>query len=227
MVTQRRELVRQLRKKGLSYGEILAQVEASKSSISKWCSDIILKPDIQRQLKTRGVRASGRGLMNQRERQVELEAINLKAKAGISSVNWSEFKLMGLMLYWAEGAKTRLVDFTNSDPKMIVVMMSWFREVLGIRDKDFKLQLHLHGGQDEKHLKNYWSNLTNIPLHQFHKSYIKRAGTGHRKKCLYYGTAKIRICNKNLLRKILGMIEGVSNQVGAVSSVGRADDSTK
>lgn len=224
-MNERRELARKLRLNGQSYGEILTQIEASKSSISKWCNDICLPESVQKRLRGRGGKASGRGIFNKLARQNEIMGIKSQSKLLAPTLSYTEFKLAGLMLYWAEGAKSRLVDFTNSDPAMITLMVRWFREVCKVNDKDFRVQLHLHVGQDESNLKTYWSKLTNIPLHQFHKTYIKRPGTGHRKNRLYRGTAKIRICNKNLLHRILGMIDGVECQARAVSSAGRADDS--
>lgn len=149
-------------------------------------------------------------LINQQNRQKEVYEIKRQACDEIKPLNNEQFKLAGLMLYWAEGAKTCLVDFANSDPKVIHFMMKWFRIICLVPDSKFRFQLHLHSGQDEQEMKTYWSNLVNIPLGQFHKSFIKAKGTGHRKKRLYYGTIKIRICNKNLLHKILGWIEGVT-----------------
>ncbi len=224
-MTERMKQAQELRKHGLSYSEILSQVKASRSSISKWCSTIPLPETTIKTLRARGGKASQRGATNKMVRQHEVTDIKSRASLSIPSLTQAEFKLAGLMLYWAEGAKSRLVDFTNSNPAMVALMVRWFREVCSVEDKDFRVQLHLHAGQDENDLKRYWSKLTNIPLHQFHKSYIKRAGTGHRKNRLYRGTAKIRICNKNLLHRILGMIDGVECQARAVSSAGRADDS--
>ena len=129
------------------------------------------------------------------------------------------------MLYWAEGGKTaRQVDFTNSNPKMVLLMMQWFRKVCHVDNSRFRIMLHLHAGQKEVALKSFWSSLLDVPLEQFHKSYIKKEGTGYRKNILYSGTVKIRICDGNLLQKILGWIEGTTQQLWAVSSVGRAGD---
>ena len=106
-------------------------------------------------------------------------------------------------------------------------MMQWFRQICQVDNSRFRIQLHLHSGQKEESIKSFWSSLTDVPLEQFHKSYIKSEGTGHRKKKLYHGTVKIRICDGNLLQKILGWIEGTTKQLWAASSVGRASDSIR
>lgn len=165
-------------------------------------------------------------LANKERRAVEVSAIKNKARSEISALSQNEFFLVGLVLYWAEGSKKILVDLANSDPKIVAFMMKWFREACRVEDQAFRVQLHLHDGQDEASMKLYWANLMKLPLTQFHKSFIKKEGTGHRKNKLYCGTVKIRICNRNLLHQILGWIEGLSQVEWAVSSVGRADDSS-
>ena len=74
-------------------------------------------------------------------------------------------------------------------------------------------------------MKAYWASITDIPISQFGKSYIKKEGTGHRKNVLYQGTIRIQISNTDLLHTILGWIDGFCATMRAVSSVGRAADS--
>ncbi len=130
--------------------------------------------------------------------------------------------MAGLMLYWAEGSKKEYVDFTNSDISIIRFMMKWFREICLVPNGKFRVQLHLHSGQDEDGIKKFWSEVTGIPKYNFVKSYIKKEGSGHRKNKLYKGTIKIRICSSDLLNKILGWIEKFVIVNGAASSIGRA-----
>lgn len=208
----RRTKACELRKKGLSYGEILSQISASKSSISLWCKDIEIEEKQKTLLKKRGGIASQRGIRNKQTRALEIKKIKACAKQEILPLTPNEFKIAGLMLYLAEGAKSRLVDFANANPETIVFMMKWLRDICKVPDRQFRLQLHIHSGQNEEEMKLFWSKLINLPLQQFHKTYVKPEGTGHRKNRLYYGTIKIRICDRNLLHKILGWVEGVVQQ---------------
>lgn len=180
----------------------------------------------QKVLKGRGGAASGRGTSNREHRQVAIRAIQANAIAEVGPISPNELRLAGLMLYWAEGSKTKFVDFANSDPSLVRFMIVWFRNTCLVNKEQFRAQIHLHNGQNEIRAKTYWSQLTNIPLHRFHKTYMKKEGTGHRKRRLDYGTIKIRICDKNLLYRILGWIEGFKQQ-WVVSSVGRAADLDK
>ncbi|MBI2093049.1 MAG: hypothetical protein HYT75_08690 [Deltaproteobacteria bacterium] len=219
-----KESVRKLRSAGLSYKEIKAVVPVSKGTISKWCEDIELseqqrcrlgrKYDVQ----LRGAKAV------QAKRKSEVDKIINNARGDVRFLKVSDLKVIGLMLYWAEGNKTVFPGITNSDPDIIKIVMRWFREICGVEDGKFKAHLHIHSGQDETSIKKYWSSITGISTERFGKSHVKKEGSGHRKNKLYNGTIKINIFDKNLLFKILGWIGGVktfisSQEWGASSMV--------
>ena len=221
---KRKELVRNLRGQGLSYKEIRQRIPftIAKSTISDWCKDIELTDKQKARLSAkydilhRGAKA------NQVKRAEEIKQIRRLAEVEISPMNRNEFKLAGLMLYWAEGAKSRYIDITNSDPLLIKFMITWLRNICRVPEERFRVSLHLHSGQNEEQIKKYWSKITNIPICQFNKSYIKKEGSGYRKNILYNGTIKIRVCDSNLLHRVLGWIEGVTKNKWAISSIGRA-----
>lgn len=215
-----KERVKFLRRRGLSYNEIRKQVPIAKSTVSKWCKNITLTPEQLSALDAKSRLAKyTAGLKgaksNQIKRAKEIQEIKTIAKSEISLLSKKEFKIAGLMLYWAEGHKSTFVGISNSDPFLIRFMMKWFRQICKIPNSKFRAQLHLHSGQDERQMKKYWSKITNIPLAQFIKSYIKKEGTGHRKNILYNGTIRINICNMNLLHKIQGWLEATVSNVPA------------
>ena len=121
-----------------------------------------------------------------------------------------ELWLAGLMLDWAEGSQAGDVVFSNSDPYMVRFIMKWFRETLHVSEHKLRARLNIHSGQDDQSIKAFWACVTELPLTQFGKSYVKKEGTGHRKNTLYQGTIRIVVCDRNLLHKIRGWIEGVS-----------------
>lgn len=226
---ERKEIVRNLRHNGLSYKEIRQKIpfSISKSTISGWCKDIELtreqKDRLDKLFRDGGYKGRLLGSKTtQIRREKEIREIKEKAKLEISSLTESEFKLAGAMLYWAEGAKSRYIDITNSDPLLIRFMVAWLRTVCKVPDEKFTASLHLHSGQDEEQIKIYWSKITGIPIEQFRKSYVKKEGSGYRKNRLYNGTIKIRVCDGNLLHKVLGWIEGISHNYAPIAQVGRA-----
>ena len=173
-----KEEVMDLRRSGLSYGEIRAKIPLAKSTVSRWCKDITLT----------------------KQQIARLEA---------SLLLKDRFWIAGLMLYWAEGHKSKKVGVSNSDPNIIEFMMEWLRRYCNADNSRFKPFLNLHSGQNENEIKEFWSRIIKLPKEQFGKSYIKKEGTGHRKNILYQGTLRIDVCNSNLLYKILGWIDGV------------------
>ncbi len=209
-----KEKVISLRKKGLSYREIRAKIPLAKSTISHWCKDIKLtKRQILRlnRLKLNGSYAGNLkgSKVNQEKRNREIHQIKETAKSEAPLLAKERFWLAGLMLYWAEGHKSRKVGISNSDPSLIEFLMEWLRKYCDVDELKLKPHLNLHSGQNENEIKKFWSKIIKLPKKQFGKSYIKKEGTGHRKNILYKGTLRVDICNLNLLYRILGWIEGV------------------
>ena len=227
---EKKEIVSSLRRRGLSYREIRQQASFSiaKSTISDWCKDIELSDQQKNRLGQLFKDGNYRGRLagskvTQIRRAKEVEGIRELSKSEIFPLTENEFRLSGLMLYWAEGNKKNKVGVSNSDPRLISFMMRWFRKICFVPEHKFKVYLNIHSGQDESKIKEFWSKIIDLPVSQFGKSYIKAEGTGHRKNILYNGTIKIEICDRNLLHRILGWIEGVD--IWAISSIGRAGSS--
>lgn len=199
----------ELRREGRSYSEILKKIKVSKSTLSLWLRHIELSKDQQHHLYVTLRQQNAYNLAKgKREEKIRLtkRIINVALEEFIELMNDTEF-IAGLMLYWAEGDKaetTEMVKFTNSDPAMIVFMMKWFRQICNVPENKFRIALHIHNLHCRKDIEKYWSKITKIPLLQFNKTQIKLTTLTQRRNALYDGTCSIRICNKNLFRKIKG-----------------------
>lgn len=188
------ERVRFLRQKGRSYNEIQRELEISKGNISLWCRDIELTSEQKNRLGKKYLTAPRLGgLANHKKREKEIYEVKERAIKEISVLDLGAFKIAGTMLYWAEGAKTNSVSISNSDPKMIKFMMRWLEKIFNLQPEQLKASLHIHYGNDETHIKEYWSHLTGIPLKNFGKCFIKPKGTGHRTHILPNGIIRIRV----------------------------------
>lgn len=207
-----------LRSKGLSYNDILKKVPVTKSTISIWCRSVTLTPGQKRELKERSRRSGLEGveaiqtMFWKRRCEAFLEGAVLSRNL---RDNGPEF-FAGLMLYWAEGTKKSSTAITNSDPRIIKFMVKWLRKFFDVKPEELCIGLHIHPGQNEETIKNYWSNLTGIPFSNFRKVMIKDRGSGYRKNMLENGIAKI-IVRKNgstyVLFRILGAINGFLKMV--------------
>ncbi len=209
---------RALRRRGLSYREIQKQVDAAKSTISRWCRDIILEPEQLERLKKKRLTGSARGRIvgakvQQQRRIRKTRKLKKKGIAEIGKLSKRERFIAGLGLYIGDGLKgDRAVGFSNSNPLIIRFMINWFREFLDIPDSRYRGQIWIHDNLDEKVAKNFWTDLTGIALKNFHKSYIaknKKDSNKIRKKHHKYGVFSIKISSVDAQRKIKGWMAGI------------------
>lgn len=207
------ERARFLRSRGFSYNYIRDELKTSKGNISLWCRDIKLSSKYQRLLESRRKKNVQRGTsVNRTKRLKEVEEIRALAKREIRKLNYEGLRIAGTMLYWAEGTKTSSTAISNSDSKLIELMVYWLKAVFDIPPSHLKAHLHIHYGNDERKIKKFWSGLTGIPLKNFGKSFIKPKGTGHRTNILPNGIIKIRVKGlgtENLRHRILAWSEKV------------------
>ena len=116
------EKARLLRAKGFSYNEILKELRVSKSILSLWCRDVVLSKSASARIEKRRASFYGQklgALANKIKREKEIFLIKVAAGKEIKKVSWKSFRLIGAMLYWAEGSKSNGTAITNSDPRVI------------------------------------------------------------------------------------------------------------
>ncbi|MFA6572117.1 MAG: hypothetical protein WCT77_12880 [Bacteroidota bacterium] len=206
-----------MRELGKSYGEIRKKIKISKSTLSLWLRDIKLSSGQEKRIYTelKQKNAYRMAKANQQKRIETTKQITIEAKKEVERLLKNPLFSSGLMLYWAEGAKTNeVVKFSNSDPVMIKFMMRWFREVCKVSEDKIKIALHIHALHCRKDMHNFWSEITEIPLTQFYKTQIKPTSLGQRKNKLYNGTCAIIVYDKNLFRRMngwkLGFLEKIN-----------------
>ncbi len=139
----------------------------------------------------------------------------------INSVYLKELKAIGAMLYWGEGYKSEkgsIVDFANSDPKMILIFLNFLRNIYGLNEKRLRVLLYCYADQNVNKLIRYWSKLTKIPQNQFSKPYTRKDFDISNKRKMEYGLIHIRYSDKKLLLEIKKTIDYYKNKyVGKVT----------
>lgn len=208
----------QLRQHGYSYSEILETTPVSKNTISRWCRDIVLSPQQEARLiesKNFG-QHKGSIVAAENKRKKRLESVKKYQDQGLSEVGTLSKRdrfLIGIALYAGEGDKSGgKIGFTNADPKMIKFMVTWLREFLNIPQEKLRGAIWLHEGLDEAEAKNFWSNLTEIPVAQFHKTYVSKVKGNSpkiRKNIHPYGVFSVRVSDTFKQRQIMGWIFGL------------------
>ena len=201
----------ELRKRGKSYSEIRLQMQVSKSTLSRWLREIELTAEQKNLLRGRELSRLAGAKAQQQKRIERTKKVVEKSEKEISLLINNPLFLAGLMLYWAEGDKHKgeRVKFTNSDENAIILMMKWFREICKIPEEKFRIALHIHNLHSRPEVKAYWSEITGIPLQNFHKVFVKKTSLRQRRNILYNGTCGIVINNKELFRKIVGWKMGL------------------
>ncbi len=218
-----KETAKILRKGGMSLGDISEKLHITKSTLSFWCKDIILKESAILKIKTKGKIKSIQGLLRYSEfkRKERMERNILQKQEGVTglgTLSSRDILMIGIGLYWGEGYKYENGEFgfTNSNPYMIRFYFKWLK--IWNVEKDsliFRLTLNEFFRKEEKNILAFWINFLKIKKEQFSKTtYIK---TNLKKASLkniekYKGILRVKVRKGTLLRnKILGAIEYISN----------------
>lgn len=213
-----KEQAQKLRKQGLSYKEIRQQISVSKDTISRWCKDIPLTKEQQERLlqnkKFGQKKASLIAAENKRQERIKRTlAIKIQAKKEVKRLSQRDKFMLGIALYVAEGDKMDgKGGFANADPQLISFMTQWLLTYPKIPMSRLRGAIWLHEGLSEPRAKQYWSELTGIPLKQFRKTYIaqdKKDSKKIRKNIHEYGVFALRFSDSAAHRQIMGWISTV------------------
>lgn len=215
MKAEKKKLARKLRKQGWSLNKIRHKLKVAKSSVSIWVRDIELTCKQKQELSKKGIKKEV--IEKRRKTRLEKESAKRqiiidKAKNELKYLSKRDLWLTGIALYWGEGAKTLRshVQFSNSDPRSVQLMMQFFQKICNVPKNKFRGHIYLHPHLSTNRAKRYWHNITNIPLNQFYKTSKQQSRASKKKKdTLPYGTFNIEICNTELFLKIKGWIEKI------------------
>lgn len=208
----------ELRKQGLSYGAIIKQIHVSKDTISRWCRDIKLTSTQKRKLLENKMYGQRKGSIiaadnKRKERLLRTKRIFKEAKLQLGMLSKRDRFITGIALYAGEGNKNDGDGgFVNSDPVLIKFMTRWFQEFCSVEMSRLRGAIWIHDNLDEKEAKKFWSELTNIPMEQFHKSYIaknKQDSRKIRKNIHQNGVFAVRFSDSDKQRRIIGWISAL------------------
>lgn len=218
-MSSKRQKGAELLRKGYSYNQVKQKIKVSKSTLNYWFKQLSQKEqekikvfrikNWKKAYKKHAQRIKGRTLKKEKQTQK-------KAAQEIKNISKKELFLVGVALYWAEGGKKNRwgLQFSNSDPEMISLIMKFFRKICCVKEEKFYMQLILHENIEEKKAINYWAKITQVPEDQFKKpcySLSKSSKKIRKKRQLPYGTLQVRIHDKKLTHKIYGYVKGLKS----------------
>ena len=209
----------EFRRQGMSMLAIASILGVSKSSVSVWVRDVYISDSFKNALlqknKSQDVVERRRSTRIKNEESKRNVVIN-RAEKDFEKLSKPDLKIIGTMLYFAEGGKTQrgLVRFSNSNPSMVKIMMKFFRDICNVTEGKFKGHIHTHSEKQVKEAEQYWSEVTKIPVKQFFKTYIKYGSSSQKlKNNLPYGTFDIYVCDINLFLNIKGWTNKITKLV--------------
>lgn len=123
-----------------------------------------------------------------------------------SNLDNNQGRIICAVMFWCEGEKSTSsgLRFMNSDPTMMRLFITLLRKGFTIDESKFRALLQLHDYHEELRQIQFWSEITDIPPVQFHKSYIK-PHTSKNTREGYPGCMSLRYGDANLA-KLLKMI---------------------
>jgi hypothetical protein len=219
-----------LRKEGFSVREIARETHCAKSSISTWVRGIPLTVEQIRRLDSNQDKGRAKAASHPNSPKcvwgrLRQEIKDSAAKEVSKEYSSGMLKILGASLYWAEGYKRseNMVNFTNSDPAMIALMMKFFRNICKVPEDKFRGGVHIHPHLDREAAVRFWMKVSGIPVKQFHRTQLcVSKASKHKMDTLPLGTFSIIICDVRLQSRIKGWIKGIEkwSDLGAISSVG-------
>ena len=205
---------RELRKQGYSVKEITHALNVTKSSVSLWVRSIKLTAKQKKRLSEKGhslaviEKRRETRLANERaHRQVFFQS----AIREIDCISRRDLFFIGQGLYLGEGAKYSRgnASFCNSDPRIIQIMMRFYREICNVPDTKFRAQVLLHPHLSALRAEKFWSTVSGIPRTHFQKtSQQHNIASKGKKDSLPMGTFTIAVYDTRLFLKIMGWMEG-------------------
>ncbi|MFA5767179.1 MAG: hypothetical protein WC919_04605 [Candidatus Paceibacterota bacterium] len=207
----------ELRIQGKTYGEIRKLIpNLSKSTLSNWLTNVKLSPEQEKRLRknvekiTYDARAKA-AWSKRRENITRTQYITEQAKNELPSLIKNPLFLIGLSLYWAEGSKASgSVQFANSDPRLIKLMMRWFKDICNVPKEKIRIHIYIHQVYSNEECEKFWSRVAGIPVSKFGKTTYKPTPHKIKKNLDYKGVCRIDIGSVDLLKKIFGWQEGIS-----------------
>ncbi|MBZ9569862.1 hypothetical protein KJA16_03045 [Patescibacteria group bacterium] len=141
------------RKRGYSYSMISGKLGLAKGTLSYWLQEVPYKPN-KEVIKRIGLARMKSAQFKHNQKIVNIATMRKLAKRELGKLTKRDLWLLGVGLYLGDGNKSsgESVRVINSDPEIIKVAMGWFREICGLKNKNFTPSVHLYPDINMKRL---------------------------------------------------------------------------
>ena len=213
-----------LRRAGLSYHAIMQRCRVAKSTLWRWLKHeglVATQPQQITELKRIAQRKAVMAIKASRIARVNM--ILEQARKEIQSISYRELWLIGIALYWAEGAKQKPhnnaqpVAFSNSDPAMLQVFLRWLEEICYCSRPQLRFDMYIHESGNIPAARQFWSTALQVPSEQFRIRLKRHQRAPHRRNIgqTYVGLVRVTVPQSTALnRNITGWINGITQTIG-------------
>jgi hypothetical protein len=173
-----RARARDLRLQGWTYDQIQVELGCSKSSISLWVRDLPKPEPRYTPEEQQALMREGLAVVRQAQ-ATERRNVKVGAAKDLGSLTDRELFVLGVGLYWAEGAKSKpyarreTVNFVNSDPDMINTFLAWL-DLLGVERKRLRFRVMIHENADITGAETYWADLVGVDRELLQPTTLKK-----------------------------------------------------
>lgn len=191
----------ELRKQGMTYSEIAKIVPVNKGLLLFLFKDLPFTQEERERIASKIVGSREKGIlkssMTNKQKRLGREIVAFEdAKKMFMEMKDDRRFLIGIALYWAEGAKKHNVfQFVNSDPDMIVFMCKWVRKYLNIKDEKIKYRLFTYKIPGHENIGIFWANKLGIKQDFIQKTIFKPNKHNIEKSHDYKGCMRLSISN--------------------------------
>ncbi|TDU04583.1 hypothetical protein EDD99_3054 [Streptomyces sp. 846.5] len=218
-----RAKAREMRIEGRTYDEIEEALGVARSSVSLWVRDLARpphrKPSGDRQAYMERVCWGPRRELRDQERR---DAKSLAADE-IGRLTERELFIIGVALYWSEGAKDKeysrreCVTLVNSDPGLITVYLAWL-DLLAVDRSQLRFRVQIHESADVEAAEGFWAQLVGVSVDCLQRTTLKKHNPRTVRRNIgadYKGCLVIKVLGgADLYRRIEGWWSGLVVEVG-------------
>ena len=196
----------ELRKQGLSYGEIRNKIPVAKSTLQNWLEFAgltLTRKHLQIQLAKRVQNRQAGTEASRLTRQKKDKELNNQFLAQHSAWLDDPMFIGGCMLYEAEGSKKDECRFSNSDNKVIKFFVRFLEQYFGkdrINDLGYRLFVHENRKDDLPRIRAFWIDELHIPEDKLALTW-KRNKAKKRRNINYVGQLLVRVVKGGIVRK--------------------------
>src|SRR3954449_9212405 len=190
---------------------IASRLDVALSSVSLWTRDIRLTDEQHARLRDANP-IYNRQLRGQGGRSASARAARLSAQERGRALarRRDPNHLLGCMLYWAEGSKSRnSVVFCNSDPEMLRAFLAFLRGPCAVGDERIMLAVncHLNNGLSLQQIEAWWLEALGLPRECLRGATVNRVSrvsraSRWRRNTLVYGTVRLVVHSTALIQSI-------------------------